>query len=49
MAGTWSVWIGTGEYLLAAGLLVLAGADHDQIGGWVDTGRERAATPRHSI
>jgi hypothetical protein len=49
MAGTWSVWIGTGDYLLAAGLLVMAGADHDLIGGWVAVGRERATTPRQSI
>jgi hypothetical protein len=49
MAGSWSVWIGTGDYLLAAGLLVLAGADHDRIARWVEVGRERATTPRHSI
>ena len=49
MAGTWSVWIGTGDYAIAVGLLVLAGAEHDRIAGWVDVGRERAMTPRHSI
>ena len=49
MAGTWSVWIGPGDYLLAAGLLVMAGADHDLIGGWVAVGRERATTPLHSV
>jgi 5-hydroxyisourate hydrolase-like protein (transthyretin family) len=49
MAGTWSVWIGTGDYLLAAGLLVSAGADHDEIARWVAVGRERATTPLHSI
>ena len=49
MAGTWSVWIGTGDYLVAAGLLVSAGADHDRIAEWVAVGRERASTPRHRI
>jgi hypothetical protein len=49
MAGAWSVRIDTGDYLLAAGLLVLAGADHDLIGRWVDVGRERVMTPKHSI
>jgi hypothetical protein len=49
MAGTWSVWIGTGEYLLTAQLLVMAGADHNRIAEWVDVGRERATTPPHSI
>jgi hypothetical protein len=49
MAGVWSVRIGTGDYAIAVGLLVLAGADHDLIPGWVDVGRERASTPRHSI
>jgi hypothetical protein len=43
------VWIGTGDYLLAAGLLVLAGADHVGIAEWVDVGRERATIPRHSV
>jgi hypothetical protein len=28
MAGWWSVRIDTGDHLVAAGLLVLAGADH---------------------
>jgi hypothetical protein len=49
MAGTWSVWIGTGDYAIAVGLLVLAGAEHDRIAGWVDVGRERAMAPRHGI
>ena len=49
MAGAWTVRIGTGDDLLAAGLLVLAGADHDQIARWVEVGRERVMTPRHSI
>jgi 5-hydroxyisourate hydrolase-like protein (transthyretin family) len=49
MAGAWSVRIGTGDYLLAAGLLVTAGADHDRIAEWVAVGRQRATTPRHSI
>ena len=45
----WTVRIDTGDYLLAAGLLVLAGADHDLIAHWVDVGRERVMTPKHSI
>ena len=49
MAGWWSVRIGTGTDVIAVGLLVSAGADHDQIGRWVEVGRERATTPRHSI
>ena len=49
MAGAWSVRVDTGDYLLAAGLLVLAGADHEQIARWVDVGRERVLTPKHSI
>jgi hypothetical protein len=49
MAGWWSARVGTGDYLLAVGLLVLAGADHDRIAEWVEVGRARAMTPRHSI
>jgi hypothetical protein len=49
MAGAWTARIDTGDYPLAAGLLVLAGADHDLIRRWVDVGRERARPPRHSI
>jgi 5-hydroxyisourate hydrolase-like protein (transthyretin family) len=49
MAGTWSVRVETGDYLVAVGVLVLAGADHDQIARWVEVGRQRAMTPRHSI
>jgi hypothetical protein len=49
MVGAWSVRVDTGDHLLAAGLLVLAGADHDQIARWVEIGRERVMTPRHSI
>jgi 5-hydroxyisourate hydrolase-like protein (transthyretin family) len=49
MAGTWSVRVDTGDYLLAAGLLMLAGADHDLIARWVDVGRERVMTPKHSV
>jgi hypothetical protein len=48
MAGAWTVRIGTGDDLLAAGLLVLAGADHNLIARWVDVGRQRM-TPKHSI
>lgn len=39
----------TGDYVLAFGLLLMAGADHDQITQWVEVGRRRAMTPRHSI
>jgi hypothetical protein len=49
MAGAWSARVDTGDYLLAAGLLVLAGADHDLIARWVDVGRERTMTPKHSV
>jgi hypothetical protein len=49
MAGAWTARIGTGDDLLAAGLLVLAGANHIEIGRWVDVGRERVTTPKHSI
>jgi hypothetical protein len=49
MAGAWSARVETGDYLLAAGLLVLAGADHDRIAEWIAVGRERATAPRHSI
>ena len=49
MAGAWTVRIGTGDDLLAAGLLVLAGADHDLIARWVEVGRERMMTPKHAV
>jgi hypothetical protein len=49
MVGAWSARVDTGDHLLGAGLLVLAGADHDQIARWVEVGRERASTPRHRI
>ena len=49
MAGWWSVRVEGGDHLVAAGLLVLAGANHDQIARWVEIGRERVVTPRHSI
>jgi hypothetical protein len=49
MAGAWTARVDTGDHLVAAGLLVLAGADHDQIARWVEVGRERASTRRHSI
>jgi hypothetical protein len=39
MAGAWTVRIGTGDDLLAAGMLVLAGADDDLFARWVDVGR----------
>ena len=41
----WSVRVETGDYLLAAGLVLLAGADHDAIARWVDVGRKRAICP----
>jgi hypothetical protein len=44
MAGSWSVRGGTGNYLVAAGLLVMAGADHDQLQHWIDIGRQRSAS-----
>ena len=47
--GPWTVCIGTGDDLLAAGLLLLAGADHDLIARWVDVGRERMMTPKHRV
>jgi hypothetical protein len=46
MAGAWSARVDTGDHLVAAGPLVLAGADHDQIARWVEVGRERVMTPR---
>ena len=49
MVGAWSARVDTGDHLVAAGLLVLAGADHDRIARWVEVGRERASTPRHRI
>jgi hypothetical protein len=49
MAAAWTVRIDAEDYLLAAGLLVLAGADHDLIARWVEVGRERMMTPKHSI
>jgi hypothetical protein len=45
----WFAKPGTGDYLLAAALVVLAGADHDQLGHWIDVGRQRASAPMHSI
>ena len=49
MVGAWSARVDTRDHLLAAALLMLAGADHDAIARRVDVGRERAMTPRHSI
>jgi hypothetical protein len=43
------VRIDTGDHLVAAGLLVLAGADHDRIARRVEVGRERVMTPKHSV
>lgn len=47
MAGWWSAKPGTGDYLLAAALLVMADADHDQLQHWIEVGRERAGKPLH--
>lgn len=33
--------------MLAAGLLIMAGADHKLIAQWVEVGRQRAGTPVH--
>jgi hypothetical protein len=49
MAGWWSVNGGTGNYLVAAGLLVMAGADHGQLAHWIEIGRQRASTATHSV
>lgn len=49
MAGAWSARVESGDHLLAAALLVLAGADHDLIAHWVAVGRERVMTPKHSV
>jgi len=49
MVGWWSAKPGTGDYLLAAGLLVIAGADHDRLAQWIELGRRRAMTPQHSV
>jgi hypothetical protein len=49
MAGAWTARVDTGDHLVAAGLLMLAGADHARIARWVEVGREQASTPRHSI
>jgi hypothetical protein len=49
MAGWWSMRVDGGGDAVAVGLLVLAGADHDQIARWVEVGRERAEEARHSI
>ena len=38
LAGAWSARIDTGAHLLAAALLMLAGADHDRIARWVEVG-----------
>jgi len=47
MIGWWSAKAGTGDYLVAAGLLVMAGADLDQLAHWIEIGRQRAMTPMH--
>jgi len=47
MVGWWSAKAGTADYLVAAGLLVMAGADHDQLAQWIELGRRRASAPTH--
>jgi hypothetical protein len=49
MVGWWSAKPGTGDYLLAAALLVLAGADYDLLAQWIEVGRQRAIAPKHSV
>ena len=50
-AGVWSTdpERQPGDYVLAIGLLIMAGADHARLNEWIDVGRRRAMTPRHSI
>ena len=45
--GYWSVKPSGGDAVLAAGLLIMAGADHTRIAEWVEVGRQRASKPTH--
>ena len=49
MGGVWSVQSTTqsGDYVVAFGLLIMAGADHSRIAKWVEVGRLRAMPPQH--
>jgi hypothetical protein len=51
MGGYWSGTSDTqsGDYVVAFGLLIMAGADHARIVDWVELGRRRAMAPRHSV
>jgi hypothetical protein len=51
MGGVWSAAPEgqSGDYVVAFGLLLMAGADHDRIAEWVEVGRRRALAPRHSV
>lgn len=46
MVGSWSAQPSSGDYLVAAGLLMLAGADQGLVGQWIEVGRERAMASR---
>jgi len=50
MGGYWSGTSATqsGDYVVAIGLLIMASADHNRIAEWVEVGRQRAMTPRHT-
>ena len=49
MCGAWSVRLETGDFLVAAGFLAMAGAEYGEIRRWVEIGRERASRPMHSM
>ena len=50
IAGAWSTRPATsyGTEPIAAGLLILAGADRDALASWYDEGRDRASRPLHN-
>ena len=45
--GYWSAKPSGGDAVVAAGLLIMAGADHKRIAQWVEVGRQRASKPMH--
>ena len=49
MGGYWSATSATqsGDYVVAFGLLIMAGADHNRIAEWVELGRQRAMATWH--
>ena len=51
MGGAWSVCSATetGDYAVAFGLLIMAGADHHLLPKFVELGRQRAMTPQHGV